>query len=120
MYMYIYTDKSITNLDRIVQLGKLVCSGMLVLISEFPYAPVDVDNQLIYCSGINTYTTIVRGYKLSRTTIYIATASVWVIAVALPLGSIIGTRNGAGHGGFYTRAGAWVSTSKYSIRHMVY
>ncbi|KAH8200525.1 hypothetical protein TruAng_005302 [Truncatella angustata] len=72
-----------------MQVGKLVCSGMLVLIS------------------INTYTTVVRGYKLSRTAIYASTALVWVIAFALPFGSVLGTQNGADHGGFYARAGAW-------------
>ena len=40
--------------------------------------------------------------------IYILTGAVWVIAFAFPLISILSTHNGADHGGFYTRAGAWV------------
>ncbi|KAI1862380.1 uncharacterized protein JN550_010242 [Neoarthrinium moseri] len=72
-----------------MQVGKLVSSGMLVLIS------------------INSYSTIVRGYKPSRRVIYIATAAVWVIAITLPLSSVLTTKNGIDHGGFYARAGAW-------------
>lgn len=40
--------------------------------------------------------------------IYILTGAVWVIAFAFPLISILSTHNGADHGGFYSRAGAWV------------
>ncbi|KAI0139274.1 hypothetical protein BJ166DRAFT_125834 [Pestalotiopsis sp. NC0098] len=72
-----------------MQVGKLVCSGMLVLIS------------------VNTYTTVVKGYKLPRTLIYTLTATVWIIAFAFPLAGILGSHNGAEHGGFYSRAGAW-------------
>ncbi|KAI4599067.1 hypothetical protein KJ359_002484 [Pestalotiopsis sp. 9143b] len=58
-------------------------------------------------SGVNTYTTVVKGYKLPRTLIYTLTATVWVIAFAFPLAGILGSHNGAEHGGFYSRAGAW-------------
>ncbi|ETS80918.1 hypothetical protein PFICI_08447 [Pestalotiopsis fici W106-1] len=81
-----------------MQVGKLVCSGMLVLIS------------------VNTYTTIVKGYKLPRMLIYILTGTVWVIAFAFPLISILSTHNGADHGGFYSRAGAWCWVNpKYTV-----
>ncbi|KAI0121300.1 hypothetical protein BJ170DRAFT_140953 [Xylariales sp. AK1849] len=72
-----------------MQTGKLVSSGMLVLIS------------------INSYLTIVKGYKASRTMVYASTAGVWLVSYMMVLGGVLGTKNGRDHGGYYVRAGAW-------------
>ncbi|KAK6083296.1 integral membrane protein [Seiridium cupressi] len=65
-----------------MQVGKLVCSGMLVLINPIPLGvPHSWDVKVL--------------------------AVVWIVAFGFPLGSILGTHNGVEHGGFYARAGAW-------------
>lgn len=72
-------------------LAKLASAGFLSIIS------------------INTYLTLVWGFRAPRKLIYGAIGFNWVFAFGCTLGGVLGTQTGMAHGGYYIRTGAWVS-----------
>ncbi|KAJ1335037.1 G protein-coupled receptor 157 [Microdochium nivale] len=70
-------------------LAKLAAAGFLSIIS------------------MNTYLTLVWGYKPPRRIIYWAILFNWVFSFACTLGGVVGTQTGMAKGGYYTRTGAW-------------
>jgi G protein-coupled glucose receptor regulating Gpa2 len=57
----------------------------------------------------HTYLAIVRNYRLPTWVFYTCIAVLWSFIYGAALIGVIVTENGAGHGGLYVRAGAWVS-----------
>lgn len=69
--------------------GKLASSGFLSAIS------------------VNTYLTIVRGYKPPQCVFHLSIAAVWIFSYIMTMAGIVATDNGKEYGGFYVRAGLW-------------
>lgn len=61
----------------------------------------------------HTYLAVVRGYRLPFWAFHTIIAVGWVFTYGLALLAVIITENGAGHGGLFVRAGAWVSSPPY-------
>ena len=61
--------------------------------------------------AVHTYLTVVRGKKISENVLYAVIACAWAFVYLITLIPIGATHNGAAVGGFYVRAGAWVSCS---------
>lgn len=59
--------------------------------------------------AIHTYLSVVKGYRPTQRTLYLAVSTVWIFVYAISVIPIAVTRNGASAGGFFVRAGAWVS-----------
>jgi len=59
----------------------------------------------------HTYLGIVQSYRLPSWAFYSAIGFMWAFIYGISLLGIVITDNGKAHGGFYTRAGAWVSTA---------
>lgn len=59
--------------------------------------------------AIHTYLSIVRRYKMPYRLLYTLIACVWVFVYLISGLPVAATHNGAFHGGFFVRAGAWVS-----------
>lgn len=72
-------------------IGKLASCGFLAAISA------------------NTYLAVVRGRRPPQWAVYLATAAIWVFAHAMTISGVLATENGRPVGGYYVRAGAWVS-----------
>ncbi|KXJ94837.1 hypothetical protein Micbo1qcDRAFT_173595 [Microdochium bolleyi] len=70
-------------------LAKLAAAGFLSIIS------------------LNTYLTLVWGYKPPRKLMYWVITFNWIFSFACTLGGVLGTKTGLAKGGYYTRAGAW-------------
>jgi hypothetical protein len=60
--------------------------------------------------AIHTYLSIVRGYQPPQKILYLFIILVWVLVYSLSSIPLIVTKNGQAVGGFFVRAGAWVST----------
>lgn len=60
--------------------------------------------------AIHTYLSVVRRYMMPHRVLYLAIAGIWVFVYAISTIPIAATRNGADEGGFFVRAGAWVSS----------
>jgi hypothetical protein len=58
----------------------------------------------------HTYLGIVQGYRLPSWAFYSTIGVLWGFIYGVSLLGVIITDNGRNHGGFYARAGAWVST----------
>lgn len=59
--------------------------------------------------AVHTYLSVVRRRQVPQRALYLAIAAIWVFVYAISFLPIAGTRNGAEHGGFFVRAGSWVS-----------
>jgi hypothetical protein len=77
--------------------GKLASSGFLTAIS------------------INTYLTVVRGCRPPQCAFHLVIAGVWIFAYMMTMAGIVATNNGYDEGGFYVRAGLWVSSRILSL-----
>ena len=62
--------------------------------------------------AIHTYLAIVRGWKMSQPALYSLVGIVWLFVYAISVVPILATKNGYASGGFFVRAGAWVSCSQ--------
>lgn len=74
----------------------------------------DTVGELVSCCfimliAIHTYLSVAKGYHPPQRVLYAAIISLWIMAYLIPALSILGTMNGRTQGGFYMRAGAWVS-----------
>ena len=61
--------------------------------------------------AVHTYLSVVQRYTIPHRVLYLAIVSVWVFVYVISSIPIATTQNGAEHGGFFVRAGAWVSLS---------
>lgn len=59
--------------------------------------------------AIHTYLTVIQEYKPSQWTINTAVVLLWLFVYMMVVVGVGGTHNGRAVGGFYVRAGAWVS-----------
>jgi hypothetical protein len=59
--------------------------------------------------AIHTYMAVVLGAKLSQTALYVWIGVTWLFVYAISIIPIAATKNGAQFGGFFVRAGSWVS-----------
>lgn len=68
----------------------------------------------ITCIAIHTYLAVVLGAKMTQTALYAWIGLTWIFVYAISFIPIAATKNGAEFGGFFVRAGSWVSqrTSK--------
>lgn len=65
--------------------------------------------------AIHTYMSVVRDYQPPQRVLYATIICVWLFVYMLPGFSVLGTMDGRSVGGFYTRAGAWVSANTAAI-----
>jgi hypothetical protein len=63
--------------------------------------------------AVHTYLSAVKGCRTSQRLLYGVLAAVWVFVYAISTLPIAATRNGALSGGFFVRAGSWVSWTTY-------
>jgi hypothetical protein len=61
--------------------------------------------------AIHTFYSIVHGYRPPHKTLYLYCLLIWIFVYLISLLPVAGTLNGASVGGFFVRAGAWVSHS---------
>lgn len=89
-----------------VDVGTAVCwvQGWFVSIGDL------ASSVFITAIAIHTYLGVVKGYRLPGLVFYPTVLSLWVFVYGSALLGILITDNGAGVGGLYVRAGAWVST----------
>jgi hypothetical protein len=59
--------------------------------------------------AIHTFASIVYGYRPPHKTLYLYIALIWAFIYLISFLPLAGTHNGASAGGFFVRAGAWVS-----------
>lgn len=59
--------------------------------------------------AIHTYLSVVKRLMPSHRFLYITIACIWVFVYGISVVPILATKNGAHYGGFYVRAGSWVS-----------
>jgi len=59
--------------------------------------------------AIHTFYSIVYGYRPPHKTLYLYIVLIWAFIYLVSLLPVAGTLNGASAGGFFVRAGAWVS-----------
>jgi hypothetical protein len=59
--------------------------------------------------AIHTFYSIVHGYRPPHKVLYFYILLIWIFVYLISLLPVAGTMNGASAGGFYVRAGAWVS-----------
>lgn len=59
--------------------------------------------------AIHTYMAVVKGLKMSQNMLYTCIGLVWLFVYAISVIPIAATRSGAKYGGFFVRAGSWVS-----------
>ncbi|KAL7790792.1 G protein-coupled glucose receptor regulating Gpa2 domain-containing protein [Trichoderma ceciliae] len=57
--------------------------------------------------AVHTFFSVVRGYRPSQRTLYVAIGLVWLFVYFISTLPIAMTRNGREHGGLFVRAGAW-------------
>ncbi|KAI0022179.1 hypothetical protein F4780DRAFT_205989 [Xylariomycetidae sp. FL0641] len=57
--------------------------------------------------AVHTYLSVVAGRRLPQTHLYCGIAALWIFTYAISLLPVAATRNGAAHGGWFVRAGAW-------------
>lgn len=67
--------------------------------------------------AVHTYLGVVKGYRLPTWIFYSAIGSSWVFTYGTAILGVIITNNGAGNGGLYVRAGAWVSARLMTSGH---
>jgi hypothetical protein len=90
-----------------VDVGTAVCwvQGWFVSVGDL------ASSVFITAIAIHTYMGVVKGYRLPGLVFYPTVLSLWLFVYGNALLGVIITENGAGVGGLYVRAGAWVSTS---------
>lgn len=59
--------------------------------------------------AVHTYLSVVRRYTMPHRVLYVIVGSLWLFVYSISTIPIAATRNGAHYGGFFVRAGAWVS-----------
>jgi hypothetical protein len=59
--------------------------------------------------AIHTYVTVVWNHKPPQWAVYTGVIGIWVFTYLMPVLGIATTQNGKAQGGFFVRAGAWVS-----------
>ena len=92
------------RMDAVV-VGTPICFTQGLFISTGDLA----SSMFITTIAIHTYYSVVKRYRPSHKVLYITMACVWTFVYAISLLPIAGTRNGRSNGGFFVRAGAWVS-----------
>jgi hypothetical protein len=65
----------------------------------------------IFAIAIHTYLSVVRNYKPPQWALYLTILGLWAFVFGMTIIGIAVTQNGAGAGGYYVRASAWVSFS---------
>ena len=65
--------------------------------------------------AVHTYLGVVKGYRPPTWIFYAVIASLWAFVYGTGILAVIITRNGAGVGGLFVRAGAWVSDGQPEI-----
>lgn len=68
--------------------------------------------------AIHTYLSLVRRYQLPNRILYMFIVGVWFFVYAISVIPIVATMNGAQYGGFFVRAGPWVSSSEPIYLHV--
>jgi hypothetical protein len=77
--------------------------GMFISIGDL------ASSMFITLIAVHTYISVVGEKKIPQRALYLAVLGVWVFVYAMATVPIGATQNGASQGGFFARAGAWVS-----------
>lgn len=88
-----------------IQVGSGVCFLQGWLVSNGDVA----GGLFLSAIAIHTYVTVVWNYKPKQWAVYAGIIGIWVFTYVISALGIIITRNGRDGGGFYVRAGPWVS-----------
>lgn len=93
-----------------IQVGTSACfaQGLFVSLGDL------ASSCFITCIAIHTYMAVVQGHKMSQNALYIWIGLVWVFVYTISMIPIAATNNGAQFGGFFVRAGSWVSSLSVS------
>lgn len=94
-----------------IQVGTGTCFAQGLFVSTGDLA----SSCFITAIAVHTYLSVVRRYTMPHRVLYTVVASLWIFVYAISTVPIAATRNGAHYGGFFVRAGAWVS---YHLPHL--
>ena len=88
-----------------IQVGSSACfaQGLFVSLGDL------ASSCFITSIAIHTYLAVVHGRKISQNALYVWIGMVWLFVYAISMIPIAATDNGAQFGGFFVRAGSWVS-----------
>ncbi|KAF5000337.1 hypothetical protein FDECE_11236 [Fusarium decemcellulare] len=88
--------------DAIV-IGTATCftQGLFVSLGDL------ASSMFITAIATHTYVAVVLRRRTPQKVLYLAIAAIWIFVYAISFAPIAATRNGAGDGGFFVRAGSW-------------
>lgn len=99
-----------------IRVGTPICfaQGLFVSLGDL------ASSCFITTIAVHTYLSIVRRYTIRHRTLYMILVAIWLFIYGISLIPVAATRNGADHGGFFVRAGAWCwMNNQYSILRFV-
>ena len=99
------------NMDWVVQ-NAIVVDRPTCFVQGFFVSMGDLASSMFVMSiAVHTYLSVVRAYQPPQKMLYIWIFGIWVFVLLMAVIPMGATRNGAEFGGFYVRAGSWVSNA---------